>query len=1054
MLKLFKIKLLMNLADKNKLIVYLLLALVLYFTSPFLSLCAERNYIRRVYRVSDGLKENQVTSVTVSPRGNIWARHGELNVLSYLDGYTVKHIPAPSGNYRIYESKSGQIWSLYSGGLQELKGDRWVAYPIDDIRDEVASDPLRRIRQIPLLPTKRDRVCFLTSKALFEFDSSYNVANKIIGIEETRLERFIDMIPASDGGAWITGTKGILRVLPETFQSTNKPVWREYLFDPSLNVENGLRPVEDDSGGLTLVADSLEAHKRVSLYFDGKKWQKAVSLEESIRQSWRDIGETFWGLTMNRLVRFRYFDEHYVEKDDFNPGQLFEIAIAKGGVFWVATIDGLYRFAPALWSRSNAFENIATVVHSMNQTPDGHLLVITSDGLGILEKNNKLSTYSFEEGTEQYFQPNGAPYIMPSGMLALNIGNRAHFFNIRRKEFILLEHPSGRNCKLIGQLNNGNICLITTDPRQPQGGYRLDLFDGKRFRHFMEATNTALLGQEVFFVKQVSSGDVWVSGEKSLAVNKNGEWMFLNQISYQAPTGAISFIEIATNKFWFGTQDNLHEYDGKNWRIIKSNLGRVRSIFKSRNGAVWVATASGLYRYEQGKWVSNGTQDGLPSQSIYSVFEDSSGTLWACTARGLAYFVPDADQDPPVVKINSPKDNAIVSTEDAVTVSFSGTDKWKYTLTDRLLYSWRLTGTEWSEYSEESNITLKGLNSGTYQLFVKAMDRNMNESTTPAMIEFTVIVPWYKDDRTMAIALVGAAVAIVLAGIAVNKHFQLKRSYAEVERKVNERTKQLEVATQQLLLSQKMTALGTLAAGIAHDFNNILSIIKGSAQIIEDNIDNKEKVLLRVQRIKTAVDQGSSIVKAMLGFSKQNGANVSVIDVNQVVDETIKLLGERFLREVPLHFIPAYPLPKVLGIRDLLQQMLLNLILNATDAIQETKGYIEITTGIYKTLPSPLILNPEPAEEFIFITVRDTGCGMTPEVMSRIFEPFFTTKNFSSKRGTGLGLTTVYQFARQLNYGIFVKSQVGEGSNFTIIIPVKEIESAAETSKTEGQTGK
>ena len=96
------------------------------------------------------------------------------------------------------------------------------------------------------------------------------------------------------------------------------------------------------------------------------------------------------------------------------------------------------------------------------------------------------------------------------------------------------------------------------------------------------------------------------------------------------------------------------------------------------------------------------------------------------------------------------------------------------------------------------------------------------------------------------------------------------RSYAEVEKKVAERTRELEVANRQLLHSQKMNALGTLAAGIAHDFNNILSIIKGSAQIIEDNLDNHGKVRTRVDRINTVVEQGAGIVKAMLGFSRDS----------------------------------------------------------------------------------------------------------------------------------------------------------------------------------------
>src|SRR5258705_4085498 len=102
-----------------------------------------------------------------------------------------------------------------------------------------------------------------------------------------------------------------------------------------------------------------------------------------------------------------------------------------------------------------------------------------------------------------------------------------------------------------------------------------------------------------------------------------------------------------------------------------------------------------------------------------------------------------------------------------------------------------------------------------------------------------------------------------------------------------------------------MNALGTLAAGIAHDFNNILSIIKGSAQIIEDNLDNPEKVRTRVDRIKTVVEQGAGIVKAMLGFSRESDQQPTECSPNAVVEDTIKLLGDRFLREVQVTFEKA-----------------------------------------------------------------------------------------------------------------------------------------------------
>src|SRR4029077_3708278 len=119
--------------------------------------------------------------------------------------------------------------------------------------------------------------------------------------------------------------------------------------------------------------------------------------------------------------------------------------------------------------------------------------------------------------------------------------------------------------------------------------------------------------------------------------------------------------------------------------------------------------------------------------------------------------------------------------------------------------------------------------------------------------------------RLLSIGVLGLMVAAVLTGVAINRHRRLVRGYAEVENIVAQRTKELERANQELLHSQKMKALGTLAAGIAHDFNSILSVIKGSVQIIEANLDDKEKIRTRANRIKTMVEQGSGIVKAMLG---------------------------------------------------------------------------------------------------------------------------------------------------------------------------------------------
>jgi signal transduction histidine kinase len=326
------------------------------------------------------------------------------------------------------------------------------------------------------------------------------------------------------------------------------------------------------------------------------------------------------------------------------------------------------------------------------------------------------------------------------------------------------------------------------------------------------------------------------------------------------------------------------------------------------------------------------------------------------------------------------------------------------------------------------------------------MDRNWNIDPIPTLLEFAVPLPWYEETRLVLIAALGAAGALFFAGLAFNRHRRLVRSYAEIERIVEVRTRQLEKANQQLFQSQKMNALGTLAAGIAHDFNSILSIIKGSAQIIEGNMGDSEKIRTRVGRIKTAVDQGAGIVKAMLGFSRVSEKQAAPCDINAVVEGTIRLLGDRFQRDVQVHLQPSAPLPEIVASKDFIQQIVLNFILNAAEALTGP-GKITVRTGVSRNAPADTVLAPAAAPGYVWIAVQDFGGGIAREIMPRIFEPFFTTKAMSAKRGTGLGLSMVYELAKEMNAGLAVESTVGKGSTFTLILPMNGKEAGEKVGK-------
>ncbi|HEX5218221.1 MAG TPA: ATP-binding protein [Verrucomicrobiae bacterium] len=533
------------------------------------------------------------------------------------------------------------------------------------------------------------------------------------------------------------------------------------------------------------------------------------------------------------------------------------------------------------------------------------------------------------------------------------------------------------------------------------------------------------------------SGDLWLGSANEIAWRHENSWRFFSSTNQIGPEEVLGFAEALDGRIWCATPTQVWHFDGRNWNILRGSFTRINSLYAAHDGTLWVASEDGAYRYTQGNWIVNGPEDGLPSPAVREIFEDATGRITAITSRGAAKFRVEADPDPPETSLvtadvgeNSFREGSML------TLSFRGRDKWKHTTTGRLLFSYRWDDREWTQFQDSREAPLADLALGKHYFQVRAMDRNGNIDLSPAQFEFTIVVPWYRETRLVLVLSVALGIALFFAGLAMNRHRRLKLSYAEVERKVTERTRELEMANQELLHSQKMNALGTLSAGIAHDFNNILSIIKGSTQIIEDNLDKPEKIRTRLDRIKTVVQQGAGIVEAMLGFSRNSDQQTELSDVNTIVSDTLKLLGDRFLREVEVKFQRAQGLPRIAVARDFVQQVLLNFIFNAAEAMTDRKQ-ITLTTRFVEAPPPGIILSPAQNGSCIAISVKDSGSGIAPENLSRIFEPFFTTKAMSARRGTGLGLSMVYELAKKLEAGLAVETAVGSGSTFTLFLPIK-----------------
>ncbi|MGB8732035.1 MAG: ATP-binding protein [Candidatus Sulfotelmatobacter sp.] len=237
---------------------------------------------------------------------------------------------------------------------------------------------------------------------------------------------------------------------------------------------------------------------------------------------------------------------------------------------------------------------------------------------------------------------------------------------------------------------------------------------------------------------------------------------------------------------------------------------------------------------------------------------------------------------------------------------------------------------------------------------------------------------------------------------------------------------------QQLRQSQKMEAVGRLAGGIAHDFNNLLMVISGYSEFLLDRLGPDPALRGPAQEIAGAAQRASSLTRQLLAFSRKQMMAPKILDLNEVITENLKMLTRVIGEDIDLVMVPAATLGAVRADAGQIDQVIMNLAVNARDAMP-SGGKLTIETSNvsldeeYSRFHAPL----RPGD-YVMLTISDTGMGMDSETQSHIFEPFFTTKG---PKGTGLGLSTVYGIIKQSGGYIWVYSESGKGTTFKIYLP-------------------
>lgn len=233
--------------------------------------------------------------------------------------------------------------------------------------------------------------------------------------------------------------------------------------------------------------------------------------------------------------------------------------------------------------------------------------------------------------------------------------------------------------------------------------------------------------------------------------------------------------------------------------------------------------------------------------------------------------------------------------------------------------------------------------------------------------------------------------------------------------------------------SQKLEAVGRLAAGIVHDFNNLIAVFESGLRLLERQLAQdpaNPKVARLIEELLTRAQNGSALTQQLLAFSRRQPLSPRITDLNERVRSLTSLLERTLGRGVQIRLDLDPGLDPVLIDPNQLDTAILNLAVNARDAMGDT-GILTIGTG--RDVPGDLEIVDGSSESFVRVTVADTGCGMSKEILAQVFEPFFTTKR--EGEGTGLGLSQVYGFVRQSGGQVHIESEVGKGTRIHLFLP-------------------
>jgi signal transduction histidine kinase/ActR/RegA family two-component response regulator len=1045
----------MTAGSRARAVAGLVAALTLPGAGP--SLLAQTRPDWRFFTSSDGLRESWAHDVTGGPTGRRWISHGAVDSLTVHDGYESRHLPSPGANLSVREGPTGQVWALLASvsspgmfeGLQQFDGTGWRPHRLPPFR--APTQPRQAF-----LPWDHDRVAVLREDALVEFDGSRGRIRELVSARGLATSRLTAFTPEGWNAVWIGGEGLVVRA--EAPAGDGAPVPTAVHRLPEAWRAAAVARINLERGGGLLVSVSARDGRALLRFADGR-WELLASDGErtGFLEGWQGLDDEIWmvastGRTFHLTVRRGQREWTAIEPTRLLSGRLSAVRPESEGVFWMATSLGVVRRSPSTWRPPAGLDHVHGHVGAMYQAATGMLYALHESNL--LERR--------ESGWVAHPLPAGfKPDVsftdnlgeLSDGRLVLGAyegpedtppaGARVPLFDPRSGRFDYLSHPEGRLLQVVGAKSRG-IWMVTT----AGGSARIESHDGREFTVAFEA-GPRWQASRLRSILERPGGELIVMPDGTgFGFVRAGVYRALTRADGYPGSGPFAVLDAGGGRLWLGDRDNVIEYDGRAFRVLRSGLQTVRTIRRTRDGTIWVGAGSGLHAFRDGSWLSMGPAEGLPEGAVYDVVETREGELWVSTSAGISQFHPDADREPPDTLLSAAENVREVPPSGDVRLVFRGRDRWNITAPERLLYSWRVDGGGWSPLQADAFASLRGLARGAHTVEVRAVDRNWNVDPTAVRFDLDVMRPWYVEPGFVAVSILGLLALAAAGGLFVSRHVRLERlvnerttaladSNAQLRQELDDRRRVEEERARlesQLHQAQKLEAVGRLAGGIAHDFNNLLTVIGGYSELLRAGVSTTDDIRrLAADEIGKASDRAASLTRQLLTFGRHQVTRYEPLDLNVEIADIQRMLQRLIGEDIDLDFKPGPNLWPVMADRGQIAQVMVNLAVNARDAMP-TGGKLTLETANVDLDDSfgRAHVGAAPGPH-VQIAVTDTGVGMDAETSARIFEPFYTTK--ARGHGSGLGLATVYGIVRQAGGHIWVYSEPGRGTTFKVYLP-------------------